>query len=130
VLSFSSLLLAAASSNSTNISSANSTETDQALVQGLVLQTYPGNASSTNNPAAIAAWLASGSWLVPDLLQTQGACSTSGQPVNSSPSLVLHNITVLVDPQSLARVQQALCTAAAAGLMPPNLDVIQVCSAC
>jgi hypothetical protein len=125
-LSFSSLVLAAVSSNDSAISQNN---TDP-HVQGLLLQAPPnGGASSSNATAATAAaWLASGSWLVPQALQQHAAaCSTPGSPPAAAALTFLqHHVTMLVDPQSLAQIQQALCTAAAAAAIPSNLDVTQV----
>jgi hypothetical protein len=123
-LSFTSLVLAAVSSNDT-VTSQNNTDPN---VQGLVLQAPPIGAN-TNSSAASAAWLASGYWLVPQALLSQAACSSGGPPAATAAaavSLSLHNVTMLVDPQSLARIQQALSTAAAAAAIPSSLEVIQV----
>jgi hypothetical protein len=115
-------VLAAASSNDSAISQNN---TDP-HVQGLALQAPPDGGANTSNATAASAWLASGSWLVPQALLPQAG----SPPVAAVLSLSLHNVTMLVDPQSLAQIQQALCTAAAAAAIPSNLDVDQVQAAC
>jgi hypothetical protein len=94
-----------------------------------VLQGLPVGAN-TSNATAAAAWLASGSWITPQALLPQAACSWNSSTATTATavalSLSLRNVTMLVDPQSLAQIQQALCIVAAAAAIPYNLDVTQV----
>jgi hypothetical protein len=116
VWSFSSLRLGAVSSATTDSSM-------PVEVQGIELSPPPYN-TSTLDTGAIAAWLTSGSWLVPASILSGGGCSTNTSA--PAPFLKLHNITMLVEPKSLVLLQQALCAAIAAAAVPPNLDILQV----
>jgi hypothetical protein len=83
---------------------------------------------SNMSAAAAAAWLGSGAWLVPaGLANVTQSPSTSGiacgpgisAASGHGPYLSLHNLTMLVNPQSLMLVQQALCIAAASPAAAP-----------
>jgi hypothetical protein len=122
VWNFSSLLLAAV--NSTGNSTGDSSM--PADVQGIVLSPPPYN-SSTPGAGTAAAWLASGDWLVPLSILPGGGCTNNTSL--TAPVLKLNNITMLVEPQSLTRVQQALCAVTStAAAFPSTLDILKVCA--
>jgi hypothetical protein len=140
--SFSSLLLAASSNQSASNSSDGSSPAQgngpsdaTAGIEGMLLLRPPLDPNNMSAVAA-AAWLDSGAWLVPEGLanvtQSPSASGAACGPSISAASshgryLSLRNLTMLVNPQSLMLVQQALCIAAASPAAFLSVLVVEVC---
>jgi hypothetical protein len=81
----------------------------------------PPTINSTSDAGAAAAWLASGDWLLPQALYLPS-------DYGNGKHLTINNVTMVVAPQSLALVQQALTLVNANSTSAIASKISQVCN--